>query len=91
MFEVLEWSEVRDTKEGCLIRTTPLCVVSQQTPFRIAWAKDGEPRIGLVTLANRDLRVVKLEDLAPGDTVFLTVKGWKTSDFSPQTILHVRP
>lgn len=91
MFEVLEWSEVRDTKDGCLIRTTPLHVVDQKVPFRVAWFKDGQPRVGLVTTVSRHLRVVKLEDLDPGDIVFLSVRGWKTADFSPQNTLHVRP
>jgi hypothetical protein len=91
MFEVLEWVETRDTNYGCMLRTTPLRVVDQPVPFRIAWSKDGETRIGLVSMANRHLSVVKLQDLAPGDIVFLSVQGWKTSDFEPHTVLHVRP
>lgn len=91
MFEVLEWSERKDTKQGCIVRATPMCVVDQPTPFRIAWAKDGQSHIGLVTSVNRQLSIVTLKDLAPGDTVFLTIAGWKSRFFDPQTILYVRP
>lgn len=93
MFEVLDWhmDTKQDVKQGCLIRTTPKTVVDLPTPFRVAWAKDGQIRIGLVTSVNRQLSLVKLADLAPGDIVFLTISGWKSKDFDAQTLLYVRP